>query len=100
MTKDQEIWFHVVPESKICKNRIHFDLRVSGGYGVPMNIRKERVEAEAERLVKIGATRLETPKRQGLSIIPLLWLTQKIMNSILSRASSRNGTEKVKSDRD
>ena len=64
--KGPRIWFHVVPESKICKNRIHFDLGVSGGYGVPMNIRKERVEAEAERLVKIGATRLETLEEAGV----------------------------------
>jgi Glyoxalase-like domain len=54
--KGPRIWFHIVPESKICKNRLHFDLGVSGGFGVPMNIRKERVEAEAERLIKIGAT--------------------------------------------
>jgi hypothetical protein len=60
------IWFHVVPESKTCKNRLHFDLGVSGGFGVPMNIRKERVEAEAARLIKIGATRLETLEQAGL----------------------------------
>lgn len=60
------IWFHVVPESKVCKNRLHFDLGVSGGYGVPMNIRKERVEAEAARLIKIGATRLEALEQEGL----------------------------------
>ena len=64
--KGPRIWFHVVPESKICKNRLHFDLSVSGGFGVPMNIRKERVEAEAARLVKIGATRLETLEEPGL----------------------------------
>jgi Glyoxalase-like domain len=64
--KGPRIWFHVVPESKTCKNRLHFDLGVSGGFGVPMNIRKERVEAEAARLIKIGATRLETLEEAGL----------------------------------
>lgn len=64
--KGPRIWFHVVPESKIGKNRLHFDLGVSGGFGVPLNIRKERVEAEAARLVNVGATRLETLEQEGL----------------------------------
>jgi Glyoxalase-like domain len=54
------IWFHVVPEPKTSKNRLHFDLGVGGGRNVPVEIRKERVEAEAARLVGLGATRLET----------------------------------------
>jgi len=64
--KGPRIWFHVVPETKTCKNRLHFDLGVSGGFGVPMNIRRERVEAEAARLVNIGANRLETLEEPGL----------------------------------
>jgi hypothetical protein len=60
------IWFHVVPEPKTCKNRLHLDLGVSGGFGVPMNVRRERVEAEAERLAKLGAARLETLEVPGL----------------------------------
>jgi Glyoxalase-like domain len=64
--KAPRIWFHAVPEAKTCKNRLHFDLGVSGGFGVPMSTRRERVEAEAARLVKIGATRLETLEEEGL----------------------------------
>ena len=64
--KGPRIWFHAVPESKICKNRLHFDLGVSGGFGIPMSLRRERVEDEAARLVKIGATRLETLEQEGL----------------------------------
>jgi hypothetical protein len=60
------IWFHLVPESKTCKNRLHFDIRVSGGLGVPMPTRRDRVEAEAERLVRLGATRLETLEEEGV----------------------------------
>jgi hypothetical protein len=60
------IWFHVVPESKTCKNRLHIDLNVSGGFGVPMKLRRELVDAEAARLVKIGATRLETLEDEGI----------------------------------
>ncbi len=45
------IWFQVVPEGKRIKNRIHFDVRASGGRAVPIETRKQRVDAEASRLV-------------------------------------------------
>lgn len=61
------IWFHVVDATKVVKNRLHFDLRVSGGRDVPIEIRKERVEAEAARLVREGATRLETEFEEGVN---------------------------------
>lgn len=60
------IWFHVVPERKEGKNRLHFDLRVGGGIAVPIAVRRERVEAEARRLVALGAVRLETLEEPGL----------------------------------
>jgi len=60
------IWFHAVPEGKVCKNRLHFDVRASGGREVPLATRKERVEAEAARLENLGATRLETYYEQGV----------------------------------
>jgi hypothetical protein len=40
-------------ESKVVKNRVHLDLGVSGGRTVPVEIRKERVEAEAGRLIGV-----------------------------------------------
>ncbi|MEP6696560.1 MAG: VOC family protein [Pseudonocardiales bacterium] len=54
------IWFQVVPEKKSSKNRIHIDVNASGGRGSPFETRRERVEAEAARLVSLGATRLHT----------------------------------------
>jgi len=54
------IWFQQVPEPKTSKNRLHLDLGVSGGRSVPIEVRRERVEAEAERIVAAGATRLRT----------------------------------------
>jgi hypothetical protein len=51
-----KIFFQEVPEPKVVKNRIHFDLHASGGRGFPMEVRKQRVDAEAERLVGAGAT--------------------------------------------
>jgi len=41
----------VVPEKRIVKNRIHFDLGVSGGRSVPLEARRARVAAEVDRLV-------------------------------------------------
>ena len=50
------MWFQQVPEGKSVKNRLHFDLLVGGGRGVPLEERKRRVHAEAARLEELGAT--------------------------------------------
>jgi hypothetical protein len=50
------IWFQVVPEGKTIKNRIHLDINASGGRTVPMDVRRQRVDAEAGRLAALGAT--------------------------------------------
>jgi hypothetical protein len=60
------IWFQVVPEKKTIKNRIHIDLSASGGRGASLDTRRERVEAEADRLVTLGATRLPAILDEGL----------------------------------
>jgi hypothetical protein len=49
------IWFQVVPDRKSIKNRLHLDLRVSGGRAVPLETRRQRVDAEARRLAALGA---------------------------------------------
>ncbi len=59
------IWFHQLPDAKICKNRLHFDLRASGSHDLPLATRKDQVEAEVRRLVGLGATRLETLWEEG-----------------------------------
>ena len=60
------IWFQIVPEKKSIKNRIHIDVNASGGRGTPLDARRKRVEAEASRLVSLGATRLHTNVQEGL----------------------------------
>jgi hypothetical protein len=55
------IWFHAVPDAKVVKNRLHLDIHASGGRStvdrsVPFEIRRQRVDAEAERLAGLGAT--------------------------------------------
>ena len=60
------IWFQIVPDEKTIKNRIHIDVNASGGRGSSLDVRRERVEAEADRLVALGATRLSTLTEEGL----------------------------------
>ncbi|HEX2357416.1 MAG TPA: VOC family protein [Micromonosporaceae bacterium] len=60
------IRFQVVPEGKVVKNRVHLDLTVSGGRSVALQTRRERVTAEADRLVDAGATVLRTLSEPGV----------------------------------
>lgn len=60
------IWFQEVPEPKSTKNRMHFDLGVGGGRDVSLPTRKERVDAEADRLVQLGAIRLREILTEGI----------------------------------
>jgi hypothetical protein len=60
------IWFNAMPDAKVVKNRLHFDIHASlggtgGGYlssvrKIPSEVRKQRVDAEAARLAELGAT--------------------------------------------
>ncbi len=52
------IWFQMVPEGKVVKNRLHLDIRAGGDRDVPLDTRRARIETEAERLVGTGARRL------------------------------------------
>jgi hypothetical protein len=45
-----------VPEGKVTKNRVHLDLNVGGGSSIQLEERRKRVDAEVERLKKLGAT--------------------------------------------
>jgi hypothetical protein len=49
--------FQQVPEPKTVKNRLHLDLNASDGPTAPLERRKEQVDAEAARLVALGARR-------------------------------------------
>ncbi|MEV6205246.1 VOC family protein [Streptomyces sp. NPDC051771] len=54
------VWFQQVPEPKTGKNRVHLDLKVGGGRGVPLGVRRARVDGEVARLTALGATVLRT----------------------------------------
>jgi hypothetical protein len=60
------IWFQKVSEGKVVKNRLHLDLRASGGFEVPMALRKERVNAAAARFERLGATSLGPLEEPGV----------------------------------
>jgi Glyoxalase-like domain len=50
------IWFQRVAEPKTVKNRLHLDVCASGGRDVPLEERRQRVDAEAARLAGLGAS--------------------------------------------
>jgi hypothetical protein len=59
------IFFQQVPESRASKNRVHLDLNAGGPPGTPPDQRRARADAEAQRLVAIGATLLHTHEELG-----------------------------------
>jgi hypothetical protein len=59
------VYFQKVTEPKTVKNRLHLDVNVSGGSKVPDEERKKRIHAEAQRLIGLKATRLNTFEESG-----------------------------------
>jgi len=60
------VFFQIVPEGKSVKNRLHLDLKISGGRAVPLPERRARIEAEAARLEALGASRVRALSTEGL----------------------------------
>jgi len=60
------IWFHRVEAAKVVKNRLHLDIHASGPRADPIEIRRRRVDAEAERLAALGATITSALDNEGL----------------------------------
>jgi Glyoxalase-like domain len=60
------IWFQVVPDRKTTKNRLHLDINASGGRELPIETRRQRVDAEARRLAALGATILGALHQEGI----------------------------------
>ena len=60
------IWFHVMPDAKVVKNRLHLDIHVSGSRSDPLATRIQRVDAEARRLTDLGATLTVVMSADGL----------------------------------
>jgi hypothetical protein len=60
------IWFQVVPDSKTVTNRLHLDIHASGERADPIEIRRQRVDAEAKRLSELGATQVGAWSEEGV----------------------------------
>ena len=60
------IWFQVVPERKTIKNRLHLDVHAGGGREIPLEVRRQRVDAQARRLAGLGATIITVLQQEGL----------------------------------
>jgi hypothetical protein len=66
------LFFQRVPESKTAKNRLHLDVRAAPG--LEGDARMAALEAECERLVALGASRVrrsepEPPMSQGFIVM-------------------------------
>ncbi|MFW5471174.1 VOC family protein [Knoellia sp. CPCC 206435] len=59
------ISFLRVPEPKTVKNRVHLDVRVSGGRHVEQSLREERIRAAEADLVEHGARRQREDRVDG-----------------------------------
>ncbi|HET7736162.1 MAG TPA: VOC family protein [Nocardioidaceae bacterium] len=59
------LFFQKVPEGKTAKNRVHLDVRAAPG--LEGDARMAALEAEAERLVALGARGLERREPGGVS---------------------------------
>jgi len=62
--KGPRLFFQRVPEPKTVKNRVHLDVNVGGGRQVPVDERRRRIDAEAARLVGLGATLVRALEEQ------------------------------------
>ena len=60
------IWFQIVPETKTIKNRLHIDIHAGGGRDVPIETRRERVDAEVRRLTELGASVVRVLAEEGI----------------------------------
>lgn len=59
------IYFRQVPESKTVKNRVHLDLNIEGGFGTPQGERPRRIDAEVDRIVRLGARQVTVGDSNG-----------------------------------
>jgi hypothetical protein len=57
------VYFQRVPEGKVAKNRLHLDLKVGGE--APREAQRARIDAEAARLVALGASDRRGPIEEG-----------------------------------
>ena len=60
------ISFLKVPEPKVAKNRVHFDVQAGGGRDVPCEVRWPRVTQAVARLAAAGAAVIREDAQDGI----------------------------------
>ena len=70
--KGPRLFFQRVPEPKAGKHRLHLDVHAGGPLGTPLDERRRRVDAEVDRLVAAGATRVDEREEMGERWVLLL----------------------------
>jgi hypothetical protein len=63
--KGPRIYFQQMDTAKFGKNRLHIDVNASGGSRVPIESRREQVDAEVERILALGATKQNVVEETG-----------------------------------
>lgn len=63
--KGSRVFFQRVPEPKTAKNRLHIDLRVSDGPGIPVERKREQISPTVARLIALGATEVGEVEDMG-----------------------------------
>ncbi|MCL5107403.1 MAG: VOC family protein [Chloroflexi bacterium] len=66
------LYFQRVPEGKVVKNRVHLDIIAGGPKGTAPEERRAKVNAGAERLVGLGAKRLQAREERGAYWVNML----------------------------
>jgi hypothetical protein len=59
------LYFQKVSSPKTIKNRVHLDVNVGGGRKVTEEERKKRIHSEAERLIRLGAAKVNFVQEGG-----------------------------------
>ena len=55
--KGPRIYFQRMDTPKLGKNRLHIDVNASGGSRVPIAERRKQVDAEVDRIIRLGAAK-------------------------------------------
>jgi hypothetical protein len=76
------LYLQRVPEAKTTKNRVPLDFNAGGAHGTPLAERRRRIDAEVERLLGAGATRLG--RLEGPGGMWSTWPTPRATSSTFS----------------
>jgi Glyoxalase-like domain len=70
--KDPRIYFQQMDTPKLGKNRLHIDVNASGGSRVSVQVRKEQVNTEVDRLLALGAAKQREVEETGEYCVVML----------------------------